>query len=102
MRFRKKVFLILFSKLGATMNTKKEIQKIKERNSRVEIDKQWETSYTRKIIIAVLTYLVIVLFFIYASVANPFLNAIVPTLGFILSTLSLPYFKKIWIEKIRK
>ncbi len=84
------------------MNTKKEIQKIKERNSRVEIDKQWETSYTRKIIIAVLTYLVIVLFFIYASVANPFLNAIVPTLGFILSTLSLPYFKKIWIEKIRK
>lgn len=84
------------------MNAKKEIQKIKERNSRVEIDKEWETSYTRKIIIAVLTYLVIVLFFISANVANPFLNAIVPTLGFILSTLSLPYFKKIWIERIRK
>jgi preprotein translocase subunit SecF len=84
------------------MNTKKEIEKIKERNSRVEIDKAWEVSYTRKIIIAVLTYLVIVLFFISASVANPFLNAIVPTLGFILSTLSLPYFKKIWVERIRK
>jgi hypothetical protein len=84
------------------MNTTKEIEKIKQRNSKVEIDKEWETSYTRKIIIAILTYLVIVLFFIYANVANPFLNAIVPTLGFIVSTLSLPYFKKIWIEKIRK
>ena len=84
------------------MNTKKEIEKIKQRNSKIEIDKAWETSYTRKIIIAVLTYLVIVLFFIYANVANPFLNAIVPTIGFILSTLSLPYFKKIWIERIRK
>ena len=84
------------------MNTKKEIQKIKQRNTRVEIDKLWETSYTRKIIIAILTYFVIVLFFISANIANPFVNAIVPTLGFILSTLSLPYFKKIWIEKIRK
>jgi len=84
------------------MNTKKEIESIKQRNARVEIDKEWETSYTRKLIIAILTYLVIVLFFISANVANPFVNAIVPTLGFILSTLSLTYFKKIWIEKIRK
>lgn len=101
MRYSKKDYLILFD-LGEKMNAKKEIQKIKERNLRVEVDKAWETSYTRKIIIAILTYLVIVLFFISASVANPFLNAIVPTLGFILSTLSLPFFKKIWIEKIRK
>ena len=84
------------------MNTKKEIEKIKQRNSKIEIDKAWETSYTRKIIIAVLTYLVLVLFFIYANVTNPFLNAIVPTIGFILSTLSLTYFKKIWIVRIRK
>ena len=84
------------------MNTKKEIEKIKNRNTRVEIDKAWEVSYTRKIIIAILTYFVIVLFFISANVTNSFLNAIVPTLGFILSTLSLPYFKKIWINKIKK
>ena len=84
------------------MNSIKEIKKIKERNTRVEIDKAWETSHTRKLIIAILTYFVIVLFFISANITNPFLNAIVPTLGFILSTLSLPYFKKIWIEKIRK
>lgn len=80
------------------MNVTKEIESIKERNLRVENDKLWETSLTRKLIIAVLTYLVIVLFFISANLPNPFVNAIVPTLGFILSTLSLPYFKQIWIK----
>ena len=84
------------------MNTKKEIEKIKERNTRVEIDKAWEVSKTRKIIIVILTYFVIVLFFISANITNPFVNAIVPTVGFILSTLSLPYFKKIWSQRIRK
>ena len=38
----------------------KEIELIKMRNKRVEADKAWETSWTRKICIAVLTYLVVV------------------------------------------
>jgi preprotein translocase subunit SecF len=84
------------------MNIKNEIQRIKERNRRVETDKAWETSHTRKIIIAVLTYFVVVLFFISAGFSNPFLNAIVPTVGFLLSTLSLSYFKEIWMKKIKK
>ena len=79
-------------------NISKEIELIKERNKRVELDKAWETSLARKIIIAVLTYLVIVLFFYFASLSKPFINAIVPTLGFILSTLSLSLFKKLWIK----
>ena len=77
---------------------KKDIQEIKERNARVEADKAWETSLFRKILITVLTYIVIVIFFIFAGFSKPFLNAIVPTLGFILSTASIPYFKKLWIK----
>ncbi|MBS3139714.1 hypothetical protein J4479_01790 [Candidatus Woesearchaeota archaeon] len=80
------------------MNLEQEIKEIRERNKRVELDKAWETSLARKIIIAVLTYLVIVLFFYFASLSKPFINAIVPTLGFILSTLSLSLFKKLWIK----
>ena len=76
----------------------KEIDLIKERNRRVELDKAWETSYTRKLIIAVLTYLVIVLFFYFASLPKPFINSIVPTLGFLLSTLTLSFFKNIWMK----
>ena len=84
------------------MNTKKEISAIKERNARVEADKAWETSKARKIVIAVLTYLVIVLFFFAAGLPNPLVNALVPTVGFMLSTLSLPWFKRAWIKKIYK
>ncbi len=81
---------------------KKEIQNILERNKKVEADKAWETSFSRKIIIAIFTYIVIVLFFIVADLPKPFLNPIVPTLGFLLSTLSLPLFKKLWMRMLYK
>jgi preprotein translocase subunit SecF len=75
---------------------KNEIEKIKERNARVEADKAWETSFSRKILIAVLTYIVVVLFFLAADLPKPFVSAVIPTIAFILSTLSIPFFKKIW------
>lgn len=34
-----------------------EVNKIKERNRRVETEKMWETSWTRRIIISTFTYL---------------------------------------------
>lgn len=77
-----------------------EIQKIKERNLRVEADKSWETSWVRKILIAGFTYLVISIFFLFAGISNPFTNALVPALAFILSTASLSFFKKIWTKYI--
>jgi hypothetical protein len=80
----------------------KEIDQIKSRNKRVEIDKAWETSWTRKIIVAVLTYLVIVLFFYFAHLPEPFANAVVPTAAFLISTSSIPLFKKLWIKYIHK
>ena len=84
------------------MNIEKEIKSIKERNNKVEIDKAWETSYFRKIVIALLTYFVIVLFFHFAWLDKPFINAIVPTMWFLLSTLSIWFFKGIWIKNIYK
>ena len=77
----------------------KRIEAIEKRNKRVELDKVWETSWTRKIIIAVLTYTIAVLFFFVAGLPKPFVNSMVPTLGFVLSTLSLDYFKRLWINK---
>ena len=84
------------------MNIKKEIEIIKQRNKRVEADKAWETSLARKIIIAVLTYIVIVVFFYFAGLPKPFTNSIVPTLAFILSTLTLPFFKRLWLDYVYK
>ena len=79
-----------------------EIETIKERNKRVERDKAWEVSKTRKIIIALMTYIVIVIFLWSINAPWPWLNAIVPTVGFIFSTLTLPFFKKWWINSIYK
>jgi len=80
------------------MNLEKEIQEIKDRNKRVELDKAWETSLFRKVLIVIFTYIVIVIFFYFANLPKPFINAIVPALAFILSTLSMPLFKKLWLK----
>ncbi len=81
---------------------KDSIRKIIERNRRVEADKAWETSKTRKVIVAILTYIVIVVFFYFAGLPKPFVNSIVPALAFVLSTLTLPLFKDLWIKHVYK
>ena len=78
------------------MDFEKEIKKIQERNKRVELDKAWETSNTRKISIAVLTYFVMVLVMYSLNMGSPFIGAIIPTLGFTLSTFSLDFIKEFW------
>lgn len=83
------------------MDVKKELERIIERNKRVEADKAWETSLTRRFIIALMTYLLIVLFLWIIKIPHPWLNALVPTIAFILSTLTLPFFKK-WWSKYRR
>lgn len=74
------------------------IQKIEERNSGVEADKAWETSWTRRILLTIFTYLAIGIYMWAIGVSKPWLNAVVPSIGFMLSTLTMPFFKKIWIS----
>tara|TARA_Y100000310_G_scaffold337773_1_gene425734 strand:+ start:59 stop:307 length:249 start_codon:yes stop_codon:yes gene_type:complete len=81
---------------------KKEIKKVIERNKRVEADKAWEISWTRKILITIFTYLAIGVYLWAIKIPRPWLNAIVPAVAFMLSTLTLPWFKKIWLKKYNK
>lgn len=78
------------------------ISRIENRNKAVEKEKAWETSYTRRVLIALFTYLSIALYLKYVVRIEPWLNAIVPTVGFLLSTLSFPYIKKFWEKHIHK
>jgi hypothetical protein len=84
--------------MDARMDAKKEIKRIHERNRRVELDKEWETSWARRGIVAILTYLVIVIFFYSARLPDPWANALVPTLAFLISTMSVPLFKRMWLR----
>lgn len=78
-------------------NLEKEIENIKNRNKRVELDKAWETSFTRKICIMILTYIVVVIYtYIIKKLDNIYLSSLVPVIGFFLSTLSLNIIRKIW------
>lgn len=74
------------------------IRAIEKRNKKVELDKTWEQSWTRKTLVAIFTYLAIALYLKFIVEIEPWLNAIVPTIGFLLSTLILPYFKTIWMK----
>jgi len=75
------------------------IRAIEERNQRVEIDKSWETSKTRRALIALLTYLVIALYLQVVVHISPWINAVVPTVATTVSTLALGACKRAWIAR---
>lgn len=67
----------------------------------IELDKQWETSLTRRILIVILTYLVVVIYsFSINKINNIFLSSLVPVFGFVLSTMSLNGFRKVWERRV--
>jgi hypothetical protein len=80
--------------------TNEALQQILDRNVRVEADKAWETSKTRRSLIAGLTYIVAGLYMSSLGVGSPWLNALIPVGGYVFSTLSLPMAKTIWLGKI--
>lgn len=74
------------------------LQKIEERNKKVELDKAWEVSWTRRILLVVFTYLSIGFYLRAIGVDQSWLNAIVPAIAFTISTLTMPFFKRLWIK----
>ncbi len=79
-----------------------EINTIKERNRRVEADKAWERSMLRIGSITVITY-IIAAFVMYTIGVNGYLlNALIPSIGYFLSTQSLPAIKQWWIRRCYK
>jgi hypothetical protein len=79
-----------------------QVQEIKTRNARVEADKAWETSWVRRGFIAVVTYIFATIWLNLINADSPFLNAFIPTVGYILSTVSLDSIKRKWIQKKMK
>lgn len=84
------------------MSLEERVKKIEERNKKVELDKRWETSWTRKICIMILTYIVVIIYsYVVRNYDNILLSSLVPVIGFTLSTLSLKVVRKIWETKIK-
>jgi len=83
-------------------NIEQRIQKIEQRNKKVESDKAWETSWTRRALLMLFTYLAIGVYLWVIEIPRPWLNAIVPAVAFMLSTLTMPWLKKIWLKRVHK
>lgn len=77
---------------------KERLKTVEDRNKKVEADKAWEVSFTRRALLILFTYLAIGLYMWAIAVPAPWLNAIVPSVGFLLSTLTLPFFKQWWLD----
>jgi len=77
---------------------KRRIENIEKRNALVSRDKAWETSMFRKLTISVMTYLFACVFLLFTDSPHPFIGALFPPTGFILSTLSLPIIKRRWLS----
>ena len=83
------------------MNIEEEIQQIHKRNKIVEANKSWEISLTRKILVAITTYLLALGFLLIIKAENPYLGAFVPVIGFWLSMWNGGFMRKYW-EKHKK
>lgn len=85
------------------MKTLKELEKdielIKSRNRKVELDKAWETSVIRRLFVSGSTYILMVIFMSVLSVEKPFVSAIIPAVAYLISTASLGMIKDVWLKK---
>ncbi len=75
------------------------VRKLEARNGRVELDEVWESSWARRGLLAVFTFLSVGFYFQAIQVPSPWLNAAVPIIAFMLSTLTLPFFKSVWVNQ---
>lgn len=83
-------------------NLEQKIQQIEQRNQRVEADKVWEKSWTRRLLLLLFTYLAVGVYMQAIKLPDPWLNAIVPSVAFMISTLTMPFFKKVWLKSKNK
>ncbi len=84
------------------MNLEDRILAIESRNTKVEQDKAWETSWTRRILLTIFTYLAVSIYLWSININRPWLNGLVPAVAFMISTLTMPWFKKLWLKVIKK
>ena len=81
------------------MDLEQRLQINEDRNKKVSSDKAWETSWFRRLLLIIFTYLAIGIYLWVIEIDRPWINAIVPAFAFMTSTLTMPFFKKLWLKK---
>jgi hypothetical protein len=76
---------------------RRQVAEIQARNERVEREKAWETSWTRRLVIAGATWVAAWLWLRGLAVEHAARQALVPTLAYVVSTFSLPFLRRWWM-----
>ena len=76
------------------------IKQLEARNRRVEANKAWEISWTRRGVISIVIYICAVVLLMFLGHDGAWKHACVPMMGYVVSTLSLPSIKEIWIKTL--
>ncbi len=80
-------------------NLHERIEQLEARNQRVESDKAWETSWLRRLSIMALTYLTVAFYLHFVVHIKPWVNALVPVIGYGASTLTISWLKQHWLKR---
>ena len=84
-----------------TLTLADRITALEERNLARDLDKQWERSWPRFAIVCALTYSSLALYMWAARLEPALLNAVVPTVGYALSTATFSALRRgLWGESI--
>jgi len=82
------------------LQTEDKLNELTLRNYKVDLDKKWETSNFRKVLVLVTTYFLASITMFAIGDSKPFISSLIPTLGYFLSTFSFGFIKKIWISNL--
>ena len=78
------------------------VEKILERNKKVELDKSWETSLLRRLFLAALTYVPVLALLLIINAPQPYLAAIIPAAAYLIQQYSLPFMRSLWEKNLYK
>lgn len=84
-----------------SLSPEQRLDAIERRNRQKEAEKAWEVSLFRRSLVTVVTYLVASVTLWTIGSSRPLLEALIPTLGYILSVQSIPMIKKWWIDTMK-
>jgi hypothetical protein len=84
-----------------TDELRQELLALRARNEHVELNKAWETSWTRRLIVTGVTWFAAWLWLLELGTLYAARQAVIPSVAYLLSTLSLPILKNRWIERRR-
>ena len=86
----------------ANLEIEQKLQEINKRNHKVDLDKKWETSNFRKLLVLITTYFLASLTMFAIVDSKPFVSSLIPKLGYFLSMFSFGFIKSIWIKNLQK